>query len=208
MSKGERTREKILSKAISLASVCGLQDLSIGKLASETRLSKSGLFAHFNSKENLQTQIIQRVRDLFVEKVLMPAISQPRGVPRIRAIFGNWKRWIDGGSIPGGCLALASALEFDDRPGAVRAEVVGMMRSLLEMIERAADIAVEEGHFRPDADTRQFAFEFNAIICGYHLGNRLLKDPEADGRSEEALGRLLASFGPPGATTEQRTTRS
>ncbi|UCG38093.1 MAG: TetR/AcrR family transcriptional regulator, partial [bacterium] len=109
MSKGERTREKILSKAISLASVCGLQDLSIGKLASETRLSKSGLFAHFNSKEKLQTQVIQWVEDMFTREVLRPAFKKPRGIPRIEAIYGNWKKWIDGDALPGGCIMIASS---------------------------------------------------------------------------------------------------
>jgi AcrR family transcriptional regulator len=195
MSKGERTKEKILSKAISLASVCGLEDLSIGKLASESRLSKSGLFAHFNSKENLQTQIIQRVTDLFVEHVLLPAIKHPRGIPRIRAIFKNWKEWIDGESMPGGCLAFASAVEFDDRPGAVRKEVVGMVQNLLDMLERSARIAVDEGHFRPGSDTKQFAFELNSIMCGYHMSSRLLKDPEAENRSKQSFEKLLKAFG-------------
>ena len=194
MSKGEKTKEKILNTAISLASVYGLQDLSIGRLATESQLSKSGLFAHFNSKENLQAQIVQRVTDLYVEYVLSPAISHPRGIPRIRAIFQNWKSWINGETLPGGCLALASAIEFDDRPGMVQQEVVTMVRDLLLMLERSARIAVEEGHFRPDTDTRQFAFELNSIVCGYHMSSRLLKDPDAEKRSDEAFERLLDAF--------------
>jgi AcrR family transcriptional regulator len=194
MSKGEQTKEKILNTAIGLASVYGLQDLSIGRLASESQLSKSGLFAHFNSKENLQTQIIQRVTDLYIENVLRPALTHPRGIPRIRAIFHNWKHWIDGDALPGGCLALTSAVEFDDRPGAVRQEVVGMVQSLLQMLERSANIAVEEGHFRTDADAKQFAYELNALVCGYHMNSRLLEDPEADKRSNEAFERLLDTF--------------
>ena len=194
MSKGEETREKILATAISLASIYGLQDLSIGRLASESRLSKSGLFAHFNSKENLQAQIIQRVTDLYTEYVLSPAIAHPRGIPRIKAIFNNWKDWIDGETLPGGCLALASAIEFDDRPGMVRQEVVIMVRNLLQMLERSARIAVEEGQFRDDTDTRQFAFELNSIVCGYHMNSRLLKDPDAGKRSDEAFERLLDAF--------------
>jgi AcrR family transcriptional regulator len=194
MSKGEQTREKIITTAISLASVYGLQDLSIGRLASESQLSKSGLFAHFNSKENLQAQIIQRVTDLYIEFVLSPAIAHSRGIPRIRAIFNNWKNWIDGETLPGGCLALASAVEFDDRPGIVRQEVVIMVRNLLNMLERSARIAVEEGHFRHDADTYQFAFELNSIVCGYHMNSRLLEDPDAGNRSDEAFERLLDAF--------------
>jgi AcrR family transcriptional regulator len=194
MSKGKKTKEKILHTAISLASVYGLQDLSIGRLASESKLSKSGLFAHFNSKENLQAQIIQRVTDLYIEHVLSPAISEPRGIPRIRAIFQNWKNWIDGEIFPGGCLTLASAVEFDDRPGPVQKEVVGMVKSLLQMLERSAQIAVDEGHFRQDADTTQFAYEMNSIVCGYHMSKRLLRDPDAAKRSDEAFEKLLDAF--------------
>jgi len=194
MSKGDETREKILNTAVSLASVYGLQDLSIGRLANESQLSKSGLFAHFNSKENLQTQIIKRVTDLYVEHVLSPAIAYPRGIPRIRAIFRNWKDWVAGEILPGGCLTLASAVEFDDRPGVVQKEVVNMMSSLLQMLERSAQIAVSEGHFRKDADTTQFAFEMNSIVCGYHMSSRLLKDPDAGKRSDEAFERLLDAF--------------
>ncbi len=194
MSKGEETKEKILNTALNLASIYGLQDLSIGRLATESQLSKSGLFAHFNSKENLQTQIIKRVTDLYVQNVLIPALNQPRGIPRLRAIFHNWKRWVDGATLPGGCLTLASAVEFDDRPGAVRQEVVGMVQNLLDMLSRSALIAVEEGHFTPETDTKQFAFELNSIVCGYHMSSRLLKDPEAERRSGEAFEKLLDSF--------------
>lgn len=194
MSKGDETKEKILETALSLASVYGLQDLSIGKLAAESQLSKSGLFAHFQSKENLQTQIIHRVTDLFVQHVLTPAIRYPRGIPRIRAIFNNWKRWVDGETLPGGCLALASSVEFDDRPGVVRQEVVEMVQNLLEILARSARIAVQEGHFAPDADPEQFAFELNGLVSTYHMSSRLLKDSQADRRSNEAFEKLLASF--------------
>ncbi len=194
MSKGEETKEKIIHTALGLASIYGLQDLSIGRLAAESQLSKSGLFAHFNSKENLQTQIIKRVTDLYVQHVLVPAINQSRGIPRLRAIFRNWKRWIDGDTLPGGCLAFASAVEFDDRPGAVRQEVVEMIQSLLDMLARSARIAVEEGHFTRETDTKQFAHELISIVCGYHMSSRLLKDPEADRHSNDAFEKLLDSF--------------
>lgn len=194
LHKGERTRAKILEKAARVASVCGLEEISIGGLAKATGLSKSGLFAHFNSKENLQTQIIHWVSERYRQEVLMPAFREPRGVPRIRAIYRNWRRWIDGGALPGGCVVIASAMEFDDRPGQVRDEVEAMMRRLLEALARAARIAVEEGHFAADADPRQFAFEFEALMHGYHQYSRLLKDPEAGQRADRALDKLLAAF--------------
>ncbi|MDT8396776.1 MAG: TetR/AcrR family transcriptional regulator [bacterium] len=194
MSKGAKTRDKILQKAASLASICGLEDISIGKLAKATGLSKSGLFAHFNSKENLQAQVLQWVGDMFTEEVLRPAFKEPRGVPRIRAIYGNWKKWIGGDSLPGGCVMIASSTEFDDRPGVVRDETVKMMNGLLDVLARSAGIAIGEGHFRPDTDPRQFAFEFESILHGYHLLERLLKDPDATRRSDLAMERLLSAY--------------
>ena len=194
MAKGEKTKGKILEKAASLASVCGLEDMSIGKLAKATGLSKSGLFAHFNSKENLQTQVVQWAAEMFTKQVMRPAFNEPRGIPRIRAIFENWKNWIEGDSLPGGCVMIASSTEFDDKPGAVRDEIVSMMNDLLDSLTRTARIAIEEGHFKSDADPRQFAFEFESLLHGYHLLQRLLKDPEARERSDLALERLLGAF--------------
>ena len=194
MAKGEKTKGKILEKAAGLASICGLEDMSIGKLAKATGLSKSGLFAHFSSKEKLQTQVVQWVAQMFTEQVMLPAFKEPRGVPRIRAIFENWKHWIDGDSLPGGCVMIASSTEFDDKPGAVRDEIVTMMNELLQSLTRTAQIAIEEGHFKSDADPRQFAFEFESLLHGYHLLQRLLKDPDARKRSDIALHRLLEAY--------------
>ncbi len=194
MSKGEKTRKKILAKAVSLASITGLEDLTIGKLAKATKLSKSGLFAHFNSKKNLQEQVVETVSELFMKEVMNPAIREPRGIPRIRAIFRNWKDWIDGGSVPGGCLTIASALEFDDRPGVVREKIVEMVQDLLDMLSKAARIAVYEGHFNQKTDPRQFSYEFVSLVCGYHMHSRLLYDPKSEERSEQALDRLIAEY--------------
>ena len=194
MAKGEKTKGKILEKAAGLASICGLEDMSIGKLAKATGLSKSGLFAHFSSKEKLQTQVVQWVAQMFTEQVMLPAFKEPRGVPRIRAIFENWKHWIDGDSLPGGCVMIASSTEFDDKPGAIRDEIVTMMNELLQSLTRTAQIAIEEGHFKSDADPRQFAFEFESLLHGYHLLQRLLKDPDARERSDLALQRLLEAY--------------
>jgi AcrR family transcriptional regulator len=194
MAKGEKTKIKILEKAASLASVCGLEDMSIGELAKATGLSKSGLFAHFNSKENLQTQVVQWVAEMFTEQVMRPAFNEPRGIPRIRAIFENWKDWIDGDSLPGGCIMIASSTEFDDKPGAVRDEIVSMMSDLLQSLTRTARIAVEEGHFKADADPGQFAFEFESLLHGYHFLQRLLKDPDSRKRSDIAFERLVEAY--------------
>ncbi|MDT8365375.1 MAG: TetR/AcrR family transcriptional regulator [bacterium] len=194
MAKGEKTKNKILEEAAGLASICGLEDMSIGKLAKATGLSKSGLFAHFNSKENLQTQVVQWVAEMFTEQVMRPAFNEPRGIPRIRGVFENWKDWIEGDSLPGGCIMIASSTEFDDKPGAVRDEIVGMMSDLLQSLTRTARIAIEEGHFKADSDPKQFAFEFESLLHGYHLLQRLLKDPDARKRSDTAFERLIESY--------------
>ena len=194
LAKGEKTKNKILEEAAGLASICGLEDMSIGKLAKATGLSKSGLFAHFNSKENLQTQVVQWVAEMFTEQVMLPAFNEPRGIPRIRGVFENWKDWIEGDSLPGGCIMIASSTEFDDKPGAVRDEIVGMMSDLLQSLTRTARIAIEEGHFKADSDPKQFAFEFESLLHGYHLLQRLLKDPDARKRSDTAFERLIESY--------------
>ena len=202
MAKGEETKIKILERAASLASICGLEDMSIGQLAKATGLSKSGLFAHFNSKENLQTEVIQWVARMFAEQVMLPAFKKPRGIPRIRAVFENWKDWIEGDPLPGSCLMIASSTEFADRPGAVRDEIVSMMDELLKSLTRTARIAIEEGHFKADADPRQFAFEFESLLHGYHLLQRLLKDPDARKRSDIAFKRLLEVYQAPTSTRQ------
>ena len=194
MSKGERTKNKILRKAANIASVSGLEEMSIGKLADATGLSKSGLFAHFNSKEKLQTEVMQLVGEMVVKEVLRPAFKKSRGIPRIQAIYENWKKWIDGDSLPGGCIMIASSTEFDDRPGVVRDEIVNLMKELLDALARSAGIAIGVGHFKPDTDPMQFAFEFESILHGYHLFQRLLKDPDAVRRSDLAMERLLAAY--------------
>ncbi len=205
MSKGERTKNKILRKAAHIASVSGLEDMSIGKLAEATGLSKSGLFAHFNSKEKLQIQVVHWVEEMFTREVLRPAFKKTRGIPRIEAIYGNWKKWIDGDALPGGCIMIASSAEFDDRPGIVRDEIVKMMNGLLETLARSAGIAIGVGDFRPDTDPMQFAFEFESILHGYHLLQRLLNDPNAVRRSDIAMERLLSTYQSVGQTADRKT---
>jgi AcrR family transcriptional regulator len=205
LSKGERTKNKILRKAAHIASVSGLEDMSIGKLAEATGLSKSGLFAHFNSKEKLQIQVVHWVEEMFTREVLRPAFKKSRGIPRIEAIYGNWKKWIDGDALPGGCIMIASSAEFDDRPGIVRDEIVKMMNGLLETLARAAGIAIGVGDFRPDTDPMQFAFEFESILHGYHLLQRLLNDPNAVRRSDIAMERLLSAYQSVDQTADRKT---
>lgn len=191
MTKGEETRQGVLDAALSLASELGLEAISIGKLAQRVGLSKSGLFAHFASKENLQLQLLDEAVRRFVDVVVAPALRKPRGEPRVRALFDNWLAWERSPFLPGGCIFIAAAVELDDRPGPARDRLVGSQRDWLETIATAATIAISEGHFRADLDVQQFAHDFYAIVNGYHFVSRLLADPNAQQRTQNAFERLL-----------------
>lgn len=191
MGKGADTRERILEQAVRLASRDGLEGLTIGTLSSELGLSKSGLFAHFGSKDELQLQVLQAAVERFEETVIRPALKAPRGEPRIRALLENWLVWADGMAMPGGCPIIAAAVEFDDRPGPLRDFLLVAQRRHFDFMTKAARLAVEAGHFRADLDTEQLAFEINGIVLGYHHAHRMLHDPKASERARAAFERLL-----------------
>jgi len=193
MSKGEETRERILDRAYRLATRDGLDGVSIGVLAGELGLSKSGLFAHFGSKEDLQVEVLKVAATQFEETVLRPAFKAPRGLPRVKKIMENWLRWTTDPSLPGGCLFMAAATELDDREGRPRDYLVASQKQLMASLAKAARFAVEAGHFRSDLDCEQFAFEFDAIVFGYNHARRLLRDPNAETRARVAFRRLLES---------------
>lgn len=191
MSKGLQTRERILDTAFRLAARDGLEGLSLSGLAGELGMSKSGLFAHFGSKEELQLEMLRTASDRFVSNVMVPSFRQPRGLPRIKALAENWRRWAADPSLPGGCIFVAASTELDDREGPVRAFVVDQQRALLEAVARAARMAIEEGHFRRDLDVEQFAFEFEGIYLVFHHAQRLLRDAAAAARARRAVARLV-----------------
>jgi AcrR family transcriptional regulator len=193
MSKGEQTRDRIVDRAWRLASRDGLSGLSIGKLASELGLSKSGLFAHFGSKEGLEVAILKAAADRFTEQVVRPALQAPRGVARLRKLFKGWLGWVNDPGQPGGCIFVATAAELDDTEGPQRDYLVSAQTSLRALLAKAARIAVEEGELAPDLDTEQFAFELQGIVMAYHHARRLLRDPKAEARAKNAFERLLAT---------------
>jgi AcrR family transcriptional regulator len=192
MRKGAETRDRILEQAARLASRDGLEGLTIGVLSTELGLSKSGLFAHFGSKDELQLQVLQATVERFEETVIRPALSAPRGEPRIRAFFGNWLAWEDDPGMPGGCLLVAASVEFDDRPGPQRDFLQQAHQRRFEFIAKGARMAVEAGHFRDGLDTGQFAFGVTAIALGYHHTHRMLRDARAGDYARAAFERLLA----------------
>jgi AcrR family transcriptional regulator len=193
MRKGEATRERILESALELASTEGLTGLSIGRLADRNGMSKSGLFAHFGSKEGLQLDVLELVSARFRETVFTPALRADRGEPRVRALFHHWLEWVDEQSFPGGCLLTAAAIELDDQPGPARDALVEEQRQWAETLARSVRTAIEERHFRSDVDPQLFAFQLHSIVLGYHHARRLLRDPRALRRAHDALEALIAS---------------
>jgi AcrR family transcriptional regulator len=193
MTKGNETRERILDRAFRLASRDGLDGLSLGALASDLGLSKSGLFAHFRSKEDLEVSVLEAASTRFEDRVVRPALKAPRGLPRLTKLFEGWLRWLADPASPGGCIFIAASAELDDREGRPRDYLVDKQAQLVSMLGNLARSAVEERHFRPDVDPKQFAFEMYAIIFIAHHFRRLLRDGEADRRARTAFQRLVAS---------------
>jgi AcrR family transcriptional regulator len=193
MSKGEETRDRIVERAFRLASRDGLSGLSIGKLATELGLSKSGLFAHFGSKEGLELEVLKATAERFTEQVMKPAFTAPRGVARLRKLFKGWLAWNNDPAQPGGCVILAAAAELDDTEGPQRDLVAGLQASLLTALAKAARLAVEVGELRRDLDPEQFAFEMLGVVMAYHHTRRLLRDPKAEARAKHAFERLVTS---------------
>jgi AcrR family transcriptional regulator len=191
MGKGEETKRAIVDQALELASTVGLEKVTIGSLAGATGMSKSGLFAHFRSKERLQLQVLLEARQRFVDIVIAPALKKPRGEARLRSIFeSTLKQWEE--ELPGGCIFHAVAAELDDQPGPARDYFVETQREYAETLRRAAEIAVEEGQFRKDVDLDQFVFELGSITGAYHHFGRLLGDPGAEQRARNMFEGLLA----------------
>lgn len=190
MRKGQRTRAEILDTALGRAGEVGLYGLTIGDLASSLGLSKSGLFAHFQSKENLQLAVLETAVERFIDTVVRPAIAEPRGEPRVVAMFEHWLRWAHKQS-PRGCIFASTTFELAGRKGALRNRLVKAQTDWIDALARAAEIAVEAGDFRADLDARQFAFEMESIMLGSLHGNLLIRDPESLERTRRAFDALL-----------------
>jgi AcrR family transcriptional regulator len=189
--KGESTKNAVLSHALALASEVGLEGVTIGTLAERAEMSKSGLFAHFQSKEALQIAILDEAVSRFVAQVVMPALKEPRGEPRVKALLVRWLKWARADFMPGGCVFVASIAELDDKPGPVRDRLASCQRDWLDTLATAIRIGIEEGHFRKDADAQQAAHEVLTLAYGTHLISRLLRDPSAEKRLFRAVERIL-----------------
>ncbi|MQA60622.1 MAG: TetR family transcriptional regulator [Actinophytocola sp.] len=193
MRKGETTKLAILDEASEIASAVGLHGLTIGTLAAKTELSKSGLFAHFQSKESLQIEVLRHARNRFVDVVIRPALATPRGEPRVRELFEGWLGWFRGDILSGGCLFTAAAAELDDQPGPVREFLVSDERDLTDTVVQIFRTGISEGHFRQEADPYQFAQDVLGVLLAYTHTYRLLKDPGAEDRARRAFEALLTA---------------
>ncbi|HEY3873202.1 MAG TPA: TetR/AcrR family transcriptional regulator [Actinocrinis sp.] len=189
MNKGEATRQAILEQAAAVAACQGLAGLTIGSLAERTGLSKSGLFAHFKSKEALQLQVLAFARDRFVDGVIRPATRAPRGEARVRALF---EHWIETGRSPGpGCLFVSASAEFDDQPGPVRDQLVRDYWDCADSVAQMFRTGIAEGDFGAAADAEQLAYDLHSIMLGFFHAHRLLGDPKAEDRARRAFERIL-----------------
>jgi AcrR family transcriptional regulator len=208
MRKGEQTRSAIVDAAVELAARDGLEGLTIGALAERMHMSKSGVFAHFGSREELQIAVLKAYERRFVEDVLVPGLEAPRGLARLRGILGHWleRTAIEAAS---GCIWISGATEYDDRPGPVRDELVGMVRSWQRELIRAIQQAIDTGELRADTDPSELVFDLYGVILVLHHDARLLDSPDAQARARRAFERLLASYAAaPAPRPPRRTART
>lgn len=191
MQKGQQTKAAIVDAALGLATQIGLEGLSIGALAEVMRMSKSGVFAHFGSREELQISVIREYHARFEQEVFYPALEKPKGLPRLQALFQNWM-YRTSVEIDSGCLYISGAVEFDDRPGPVRDALAGSVQTWLAAMYRAVVQAKETGHLAKNADEHQIAFEIHGLILALHYEARFLKTPGSVARANTGFVNILA----------------
>ncbi|MCF2134903.1 MULTISPECIES: TetR/AcrR family transcriptional regulator [Burkholderiaceae] len=194
MRKGEQTRAAILDAALALASRDGLEGLTIGLLAERMQMSKSGVFAHFGSREDLQVEVIREYHQRFEQEVFFPAIREPRGLPRLRALVGRWmeKRIQE---VTTGCIYISGAVEYDDRAAsAVREELARSVSTWRGTLIRAILQAKDEGHLRADTDPRLMLFELYSVTLGLHHDARFLRLPDAVEVAWRVLDKVFVSY--------------
>ena len=192
LHKGAQTRAVILEAALAQASRDGLEGLSIGTLADVTSMSKSGVFAHFGSREELQIAVVAEYHQRFEKEVFFNAIREPRGLPRLRALFDRWVRQV-AVELESGCIYISGAVEFDDRPGPVRDALVGMVKAWHAALHKAIVLARDAGHLVPEVDVDQVLFELHGLILSLHHDARFLLSPGALGRACAGFERVMAS---------------
>ncbi|MEK9802013.1 MAG: TetR/AcrR family transcriptional regulator [Curvibacter sp.] len=193
LHKGQQTKLAIIDAALGLAAQIGLEGLSIGVLAEVTGMSKSGVFAHFGSREELQISVIREYFARFEHEIFYPALEEPRGLPRLQALFSNWMKRVTV-EIQSGCIFISGAVDFDDRPGPVRDALASSVKIWLAAVQRAVVQAKEEGQLAADADESQICFEIHGLILAVHYEARFLKTPGSIARANQAFEQILARY--------------
>ena len=200
--KGEQTRVAIIDAALDQAATRGLEGLTIGSLAERMRMSKSGVFAHFGSREELQIAVLKEYERRFAEDVLTASLEVPRGLARLETMLA---RWVEKSTREAecGCLWISCAAEYDDRPGAVRDELVAMIQSWKSALSKAIQLAIEAGELRADMDVSEMIFDIYGVILVLHHDSRLLASPSAASRARLAITRIVDArrAGPPPAAS-------
>ena len=196
LPKGARTRRTILDRATALASERGLESLSIGGLADELGLSKSGLFAHFGSKEELQVAAVEHAAEIFTRNVIVPAREAPRGLARVWALCDRMIGYMESGVFPGGCFFTTASFEFKARPGPVRDRIVDVLRSWSSYLAHAIEQAQEAGEIDPGVDPASLAFQLNAFVKEGNSQYQLFGDAEAFAKARAAVRERLESLRP------------
>ena len=191
LMKGRQTKAAIVNAALGLASQIGLEGLSIGALAEVTGMSKSGVFAHFGSREELQISVIREYHDQFESEVFYPALSCARGLPRLQSLFDNWMQRTTT-EIDSGCIYISGAVEFDDRPGSVRDALASSVNTWQNALQRSVAQAQEEKHLTAVADPLQVAFEIHGLILALHYEARFLRNPGAADRARKGFSEIVA----------------
>jgi AcrR family transcriptional regulator len=207
LQKGQQTRATILEAALGLASSMGLEGLSIGALAEVTQMSKSGVFAHFGSREELQISVIREYHAKFEEEVFFPAVREARGLPRLRALFERWVKRVSV-ELDSGCIYISGAVEFDDRPGPVRDALATMVQAWHTALEKAIRIAIDEGQLRTDTDPLQMLFEIHGLILALHHDARFLRIPGALDRARHAFERVVSYYAVDAAAASDKPARA
>lgn len=196
MRKGEATRHRIVTQGMELASEVGLDSITIGDLAKRLGMSKSSMYAHFSTKEDIQLAVIEHSVSTFHERAVVAAHLEPPGNLRLRTFFQHWLEWIRDG-LPGGDPLLGAAVEFDDREDSpIRKSLVANARRTNELVMEMVQESIEVEHLDADLDPEQFAFDINAITQCYHYYERLLRDGFAERRAIDAFERLLSMYAP------------
>ena len=199
LHKGQQTKAVIIEAALGLATHIGLEGLSIGALADVTGMSKSGVFAHFGSREELQISVIREYHTRFEQEVFFPAMNAPRGVGRLRAMFDNWMKRTSI-EIDSGCIYISGAVEFDDRTGPVRDALANSVLTWLAAIKRAIEQCKECGELQPSVDPEQMLFEIHGLILALHYEARFLRTPGSIKRAVGGFNSILQRYGADAAT--------